>query len=380
MNTSRCTRNRPPTCNMAHTRTLINSKWKRAQKIKQTGGMEMPDEDDVQGQAELRQLTLAFADTLTLKCAVELGIAHMIHSKARPLTLSEIITSLQAPSPDIQCLSRVMRFLVKKRVFSVKVRQGEAYYGLTPLSKWLVRPEESGLTPMALLLGHPTVLAPWHYLSQCAHKKGFFYYNSENPEFDLLFNDAMASNSRVVLDALLLEYKSEFAGFSSLVDVAGGTGTAISKIVEANPHISGINFDLPHVVATAPKYPGVVNVGGDMFSSIPSADGVFMKWILHDWKDEDCVKILKQCRKALPSKSGKLIIVDVVLHLKEDTSAFADSRLAFDMLMFAVTSGGLERTEEEWRALLSKGGFSNCNIKPLPTLQSIIEAYPDPKE
>ncbi|XP_020521165.1 O-methyltransferase 2-like [Amborella trichopoda] len=103
-------------------------------------------------------------------------------------------------------------------------------------------------------------------------------------------------------------------------------------------------------------------------------------WILHDWKDEDCVKILKQCRKALPSKSGKLIIVDVVLHLKEDTSAFADSRLAFDMLMFAVTSGGLERTEEEWRALLSKGGFSNCNIKPLPTLQSIIEAYPDPKE
>ncbi|XP_020530949.1 (R,S)-reticuline 7-O-methyltransferase-like, partial [Amborella trichopoda] len=87
----------------------------------------------------------------------------------------------------------------------------------------------------------------------------------------------MASNSRVVLDALLLEYKSEFAGFTSLVDVAGGTGTAISKIVEANPHISGINFDLPLVVATAPKYPGVVNVGGDMFSSIPSADGVFMK-------------------------------------------------------------------------------------------------------
>ncbi|ERN03365.1 hypothetical protein AMTR_s00003p00247710 [Amborella trichopoda] len=351
--------------------------------------MEMQDED-ARGQAEFWQLTLAFADSLTLKCAVELGIPQLIHAKGQPLTLSEIITSLQAPSPDSWCLSRVMRFLVKKRVFSEEVKEGEAYYGLTRASKWLVRPGTSGLAPMLTMLNHPIFLAPWQCLSQCvveggnafekAHGSKIFKYALNNPGSNEIFNEAMASDARVVLDALLSQYKSGFAGLTSLVDVGGGTGTAVIAIVKAHPHISGINFDLPHVVSSAPEHPGVVNVSGDMFISIPHADAVFMKWILHDWKDEDCVKILKQCRKALPSKSGKLIIVDVVLHLKEDTSAFADSRLAFDMLMFAVTSGGLERTEEEWRALLSKGGFSNCNIKPLPTLQSIIEAYPDPKE
>ncbi|XP_006841695.3 O-methyltransferase 2 [Amborella trichopoda] len=243
---------------------------------------------------------------------------------------------------------------------------------------------------MLTMLNHPIFLAPWHCFSRCvvervdafekAHGSKLWMYTANNTGANDIFNEAMASDTVVVLEALLSEYKSGFAGLTSLVDVAGGTGTAVSAIVKAHPHISRINFDLPQVVSSAPEHPGVVHVSGDMFISIPHADAVFMKWILHDWNDEDCVKILKQCRKALPSKSGKLIIVDVVLHLKEDTSAFADSRLAFDMLMFAVTSGGLERTEEEWRALLSKGGFSNCNIKPLPTLQSIIEAYPDPNE
>ncbi|KAL4191511.1 hypothetical protein AMTRI_Chr07g80840 [Amborella trichopoda] len=336
--------------------------------------MELQDED-AEGQAEFWQLALAFVDSLALKCAVELGIARIIQEKGG-----------LAPSSDT---SRLMRFLVKKRVFSVESKQGEAYYGLTRLSNWLVRPGESGLAPMSLLLGHPTILAPWHYVSKCmseggkpfekAHHRDFFDHNSDNLGFVHSFNDAMASGARVVLEALLSEHKSVFSGLTSLVDVGGGTGTALNELVNANPHISGINFDLPDVVSTAPNYPGVLHVGGDMFSSIPTADAVFVKSILHDWSDTDCVKILKQCRKALPKGRGKAIIVDVVLRPEEDTSAFAASRMAFDMVMFTLTSGGMERTEE-WRVLFKEGGFSRCKIFPLPTLQSIIEAYPDPDE
>ncbi|ERN03367.1 hypothetical protein AMTR_s00003p00248500, partial [Amborella trichopoda] len=97
--------------------------------------------------------------------------------------------------------------------------------------------------------------------------------------------------------------------------------------------------------------------------------------ILHDWDDDDCVKILEQCKKAIPRNSGKLIIVDAVLHPDDGTSAFADSKLAFDLLMLALAPGGKERTEKEWRALLSQGGFSKCNIISLPTLQAIIESF-----
>ncbi|ERM97017.1 hypothetical protein AMTR_s03202p00005850, partial [Amborella trichopoda] len=139
--------------------------------------------------------------------------------------------------------------------------------------------------------------------------------------------------------ALLSEYESGFSGLTTLVDVGGGTGTTLSEIVKAHPHISGINFDLPHVVSTAQDYPGVVHVGGDMFVSIPHADAVLMKWIFHDWEDEECVKILKQCKKSIPKNGGKLIIVDAVLRPEEDTSSFADSRLAFDLVMVTLSTG-----------------------------------------
>ena len=61
------------------------------------------------------------------------------------------------------------------------------------------------------------------------------------------------------------------------MDVGGGTGGMIAEIVKAHPHIKGTNFDLPHVVATAPIRKGVSHVGGNMFESIPKADAIFMK-------------------------------------------------------------------------------------------------------
>ncbi|ERM98276.1 hypothetical protein AMTR_s00741p00012870, partial [Amborella trichopoda] len=99
-------------------------------------------------------------------------------------------------------------------------------------------------------------------------------------------------------------------------------------------------------------------------------------WILHNWEDEECVKILKQCKKSIPKNGGKLIIVDAVLRPEEDTSSFADSRLAFDLVMVTLSTGGKERTKKEWRDVLSQGGFGIRKIVSLPALQFIIEAYP----
>ncbi|KAJ0087394.1 hypothetical protein Patl1_08348 [Pistacia atlantica] len=92
------------------------------------------------------------------------------------------------------------------------------------------------------------------------------------------------------------------------------------KALEQYPHIKSINFDLSHVKADAPSYPGVVYVGGDMFLSVPKGgDAISMKWILHDWSDEHCLKILKNCWEALPN-SGKVIIVDFILLETPDNS------------------------------------------------------------
>ncbi|KAL7216050.1 hypothetical protein ACSBR1_028071 [Camellia fascicularis] len=92
-----------------------------------------------------------------------------------------------------------------------------------------------------------------------------------------VFNDGIESTAWITIKALISECKHGFDCIGSLVDVGGGTGASIAGIVKAYPHVKGTNFDLPHVVATAPPCPGVNHVGGDMFSNIPTTDAIFMK-------------------------------------------------------------------------------------------------------
>ena len=99
-----------------------------------------------------------------------------------------------------------------------------------------------------------------------------------------------------------------------------------------------------------------------------------MQFILHDWSDQDCVKILKNCRKAIQGKKGKLIIVEVVLQ-PEGTGDFDDAGMVLDLLMIAHTTGGKERTEVEWRKLLNEAGFPRYNVVKIPALPSVLEAY-----
>ncbi|KAI3932394.1 hypothetical protein MKW98_029042, partial [Papaver atlanticum] len=74
----------------------------------------------------------------------------------------------------------------------------------------------------------------------------------------------MGCTAKMIVSKMLVEYKDGINGIRSLVDVGGGTGAMIAEIVEINPHIKGINLDLPHVLATAPEHPGVTHVRGDI--------------------------------------------------------------------------------------------------------------------
>ena len=102
---------------------------------------------------------------------------------------------------------------------------------------------------------------------------------------------------------------------------------------------------------------------------------ILLQWVLHDWSDEHCIKILKNCRKAISEKIGKVIIVDIILE-KDNNDLFDETHIVIDLLMMALTSGGKERTELEWKKLLEEGGFPRYKIIKIPTVSSIIEAYP----
>ncbi|XWS68609.1 hypothetical protein CRYUN_Cryun04dG0105100 [Craigia yunnanensis] len=343
----------------------------------------------LQGQATIWQFMFSFADSMALKSAVELRIADIIHSHDGPITLAQIASRIDGTSsPDITCLARIMRLLVRRKLFSVHHPSdgGEPLYGLTHSSRWLLHDSELSLAPLILMQDHPWLMAPWHYFSQCvreggiafkmSHGREVFEFASGNPKFNRLFNDAMACTSKVVTRAILSGHKEGFNSIGSLIDVGGGTGGLISEIVKAYPHIKGINFDLPHVVETAPTYAGVCHIGGDMFESIPKADAVLMKWILHDWSDEDCIKILRNCRNAIPPETGKVILVECIVQ-PDGNGLFDDLSLIFDLLMLAHSSGGKERTKLEWKTILKEGGFPRYKIINIPAFLSIMEAYPN---
>nr|B0ZB56.1 RecName: Full=Xanthohumol 4-O-methyltransferase; AltName: Full=Desmethylxanthohumol 6'-O-methyltransferase; AltName: Full=Isoliquiritigenin 2'-O-methyltransferase; AltName: Full=O-methyltransferase 2; Short=HlOMT2 [Humulus lupulus]ABZ89566.1 O-methyltransferase 2 [Humulus lupulus] len=347
----------------------------------------------LRGEANVWKSINGIADFMVMKCALELRIPDIVHSHSAPITLAQIASSVpDSPSLNLSYLSRIMRLLVRRKIFSQhKSLDGEeVLYGPTHSSRLLLSkttlPDQVTLAPFVAFMTHPYLSAPWSCLARCVKEGGngfemvhggrqLWDLSPGNPEFNKVFNDGMASTARITTMAILSEYRDVFCGICSLVDVGGEFGGSISAIVKSHPHIKGINYDLPHVVATAPTYTGLVShVGGNMFEWIPTAVAVFMKWILHDWADEDCVKILKNCRRAMPEKGGKIIIVDIVLE-PEGNGLFDDAAVMLDIALMALTRGK-ERTEKEWKRVLEEGGFPRYQILKIPALTSVIEAYP----
>ncbi|XXG79104.1 hypothetical protein AAC387_Pa09g0250 [Persea americana] len=235
-------------------------------------------------------------------------------------------------------------------------------------------------------VGFNVLMVPWHHIIGSLEKSSdnafkrvlgveFYEYAEQNAELGARLNEVMACDTRCTMPGVI-EWKEVFEGVGSLVDVGGGTGTAARAIAEAFPAIKCTVFYHPHVVETAPECDGVSTIGRDMFEFIPSADALFLKWVLHNCGDEECRMILKRCKEALTEKAGKVIIVDTVMDGDDDGAGdeFTDARLALDLEMMLLF-GGKERTEEEWRRLVQHAGFSKCRIMPIKsTIHSLVEA------
>ncbi|CAL5399872.1 unnamed protein product [Camellia sinensis] len=349
----------------------------------------MAEED--QARVDIWKYVFGYVDMAVVKCVIELGIPDALERHEAPMTLSELSSTLECSPPT---LYRIMRFLVHRQVFKEdRTSQGSIRYVQTPLSRLLMKNGEKSMAPLVLLESHPVMLAAWHTLRasvlanknssafETAHGEDLWSLAATNPGYSKLINDAMACDARVSVQAVIDGCPNLLDGLDSLVDVGGGNGTTIRLFVKACPWIRGINFDLPHVVSEAPDFVGVENVGGDMFSSVPKADAVFLKgnWILHDWGDDECIHILRKCREAIPKDKGKVIIFEAVIKEGEEEKErdkLEYARLMMDMGMMAHTNKGKERTSKEWAYILSEAGFTQYTIKPTKVIQYIIEAYP----
>ncbi|PHT53531.1 8-hydroxyquercetin 8-O-methyltransferase [Capsicum baccatum] len=342
-------------------------------------------------QAHIWNHTFNFINSMSLKCAIQLGIPDIIHSHGHAMTLSDLVNALPINNNNAKiqdCIYRLMRILIHAGFFI----QEEEGYLLTPTSRLLLKDEPNlSAIPFLLAMLDPIMTDPWHRLSQwfqndgddqptpftTTHAKPLYEYAGDDARFNCLFNEAMASDARIIISAINEHCKGVFEGLKSLVDVGGGSGTVAKAISNEFQELKCSVFDLPHVVEGLEGSNNLSYVGGDMFKSVPSADAILLKAILHNWSNEKCVKILKKCKEAIPSKEngGKVIIIDIVVDNQKGDDKSYETQLFMDMLMMVVASGK-ERSEQEWAKLFSDAGFSDYKIIPLLGLRSIIEVYP----
>jgi hypothetical protein len=142
--------------------------------------------------------------------------------------------------------------------------------------------------------------------------------------------------------------------------------------------MKGLLFDLDHVAGRASENlesAGLANrcevVVGNFFESFPEgADAYLMRHIIHDWTDEQCIQILKNCRAVMPA-DGRLLVVEPVVPPGNDPSPAKD----MDIIML-VYPGGMERTEEEYRELFAAAGFELAGVTPTASPVSVIEGRP----
>lgn len=200
------------------------------------------------------------------------------------------------------------------------------------------------------------------------------YFTKTNPAEGRLFNQAMAGSSAMIVQSVLAHY--EFPEQGLFVDVAGGSGMMLSAILRARPQARGIVMDLPFTAPAAAanlQEQGVADrcvfEAGDFFQSVPAGGDLYtMKWILHDWNDERAGAILGTVHQAMPAHA-KLLLVEAVVPEGDD----AQFGRMMDLNMM-VMCGGKERTEPEWRQLLTANGFALSRVIPMPGPVSLVEA------
>ncbi|KAI4333899.1 hypothetical protein L6164_018653 [Bauhinia variegata] len=328
-----------------------------------------------------------FVNSMSLKCAIGLGLPDIIHNHGKPMPLSQLISALSIHPSKTHCVNRLMCILIHSGFFAqrkVSENELEEGYVLTDSSILLLKDNPLSVTPFLLVMLDPILTKPWHDLAtwfqnenptpfDTTHGMTFWEYAGNEPKL----NHSLESDARLVTTLVIEKCKGVFKDLKSLVDVGGGTGTVAKAIAKAFPLVECTVFDLPHVVEGLQGSENLKYVGGDMFETIPPTDAILLKWIMHDWSDEECIKILKNCKEALAikGKGGKVIIIDIMMENEKGDYESVETQLFFDMLMMVLVNGK-ERNEKEWAELIFSSGFSDYKITPVLGLRSLIEIYP----
>jgi hypothetical protein len=292
---------------------------------------------------------------------------------------SEEIARIRDVHPG--ALHRVMRGLA---LYDILHETQDGRFELTSLGELLRSDHPDSLWDYAIIMNEieaPASAQLWHTVKtgetalDCVFGHGYFDHLNAKPELGEHFDRIMIQLTSQIAASALQAY--DFSGMRRLVDVGGGQGHFLAAVLETHPQLEGVLFDMPNLLERAAPYlqaRGVLDrcklVGGSFFDSVPpGGDAYLLSWILHDWDDASCIRILQNCRSAIGDQ-GKLLVVEYIIPEKtaevpEQPKSAAEIVAGLLDIEMLVLLTGRERTLAEYRQLLSAGGFEISRVTNL---------------
>jgi hypothetical protein len=319
----------------------------------------------------MRRLANGYQVTQAVHVAATLGIADLLRDGPHDSETLAAATATHAPS-----LHRVLRALASVGVLHEDADGG---FALTAIGACLRSDAPEPVGDWAAFVGRPYHWQAWGALLhgvrtgenafRAVHGTDVWDYRASHAEEGAIFDAAMTAIMLRANRHLLAAY--DFGRFATVVDVGGGRGAFLNAILAANPGMRGVLFDQPHVVAGAIVGDRCEVVAGSFFDTVPAgADAYVLKAVLHDWEDDEALRILRRCRAAMPS-GGALLVVERDLGAPNE---HADAKLS-DLNMM-VGAGGRERTRNEFATLFAAGGFALADATPSAIGLSVFEGRP----
>ena len=304
------------------------------------------------------------------------------HLADGPMTAAALARAAEAHAPSVR---RLMRALVALGLCS---QEADGRFALTDAGQYLRADAPGSVRGRALFTGDML----WKQLGDLTLQvrtggrtqavisgaEGFEALKNDPPRLHA-FQQAMAESSRMAARAALGAW--DFGRFARVLDLGGGYGGVLGELFLAHPGQTGAVFDLPYLEAGALAYlqgVGVADrarfIGGSFFEAVPAGfDLMVMKFIVHDWGDEEARAILAKAREAADT-STSLVLLEQVIPEAIEVSIDHQAAIRADLTMMGM--GGKERTAEEYRALLAEAGWRLHRIIPSAGAPSVIEAAP----
>lgn len=298
-----------------------------------------------------------------LYAGTQLGVFDALD--ATPRSATAIASELAVDGP---LLARLLRALAS---LGFAQQHDQAHFSISAAGHLLASDAEQSLRGFVLLQEGPEHYAIWKHLPAMirdGEQNGFlrefgqmaFDYARDHAAYGDAFKQAMSSFATVQSEQVVQALQHyDFKAAEHLCDVGGGQGHLLCSLLARHSTLTGSVLDLAEVLGDrqalwAPRM-GVQArceyVAGDMFTQVPGADAYFLKLILHDWNDEECVAILRSLRQAARA-DARLFIVERVVR----GPAVADFAKLYDIHMLCWGTGR-ERTAEQYGELLQAAGW-----------------------